>query len=141
MADEPSALGTKRLELLNELVPKASVIAVLIDPTFPASAAELSQVQAAAGVIGKKIVVARASTQQELDRAFAEIVRAGSGALMVSGSPLFTSESRRLTTLAAQNAIPAIYDVREHVAGSADRSWQLWRALSVELWLNAFDLS
>ena len=113
----------KRLELLHELVPKAVVIAVLIDPTFPASSAELPQLQVAARSIGKRIVVARASTEREVDLAFGNLVAARPGGLIVSGSPLFTSQSRRLTALAAQSTLPAIYDVREHVAAGGLMSY------------------
>jgi putative ABC transport system substrate-binding protein len=108
--------GAKRLELLHELVPKAAVIALLIDTNYPGSQAELPDVQAAARAIGRKIVVVRAAAEHELEPAFAVIVQAGAGALVVSGSPLFSSQSRQLIALAARHAIPAMYDIREHVA-------------------------
>jgi ABC-type uncharacterized transport system substrate-binding protein len=107
-------LGTKRVELLHELVPKGAVIAVLMDPNF---AAELTAVEEAGRVLGRQlfVIVMKAATERELDAAFAAIVQAGAGALVVGGSPFFTSQRRRLVTLAARHTIPAIYDGRDYV--------------------------
>ena len=109
-------LGAKRLELLHELVPKASVIAILLDPNWPGSNAELPEAQTAARAMGLRTVPVRAANERQLEPAFAAIVRAGAGALLVAGSPLFSSNSRPLVALAARHAIPAIYDLRDHVA-------------------------
>jgi putative ABC transport system substrate-binding protein len=109
-------LGAKRMEMLLELVPGARVIAVLIDPNFSASVNELSEVEEAGHIIGRKIVAVKAENEREFDGAFTRIVQAGAGALVVSGSPSFTSESRTLVALAARHAIPAIYDVRDYAA-------------------------
>ena len=109
-------LGGKRLGLLLELVPKAAVIAFLMDPSRRTSLAELPEVEAAARTIGRKIVVVKAANEREFEPAFATIVQAGAGALVVGGSPLFTSQSRQLVALAARHSIPAIYDLRDHVA-------------------------
>jgi putative ABC transport system substrate-binding protein len=108
-------LGAKRLELLHELVPKAMVIALLMDPNWPGAVAELPELEAAARAIGRQIVVVRASNEREFEDAFAKITQSGAGALMVAGSPFFTSQRRTLVALAARHAIPAIYDVRENV--------------------------
>jgi putative ABC transport system substrate-binding protein len=108
-------LGAKRLGLLHELVPKATVIAFLRAPNHARSVAELPEVEAAARVVGQKIVVVNAASEREFDPAFAAIVRAGAGAILVSGSGFFTSQRRQLVALAARHAIPAIYDLRDHV--------------------------
>jgi putative ABC transport system substrate-binding protein len=108
-------LGAKRLELLHELVPKATVIGLLMDPNWPGAVAELPELEAAGRAIGGQIVVARASNEGEFEDAFAKIMQSGAGALMVAGSPFFTSHRRTLVALAARHAIPAIYDVRENV--------------------------
>jgi putative tryptophan/tyrosine transport system substrate-binding protein len=107
-------LGAKRVELLHELVPKAAIIAVLIDPEF---ARELPAVEGAGRALGRQllVIVMKAASERELDAAFSAIVQAGAGALVVGGGPFFTSQRRRLVALAAQHAIPAIYDSREHV--------------------------
>jgi putative ABC transport system substrate-binding protein len=98
------------------LVPGTSVIAALIDPNFPEAAAELPEVQEAGRTIGQKVVPVNAGSEREFDAAFTHIVQAGAGALVVIGSPFFTSKSRTLVALAARYAIPAIYDVRDYVA-------------------------
>ena len=109
-------LGAKRVEMLLELVPGARIIAVLIDPNFAASVNELREVEEAGRTIGRKIVAVKAENEREFDGAFTRIVQAGAGALVVSGSPSFTSESRTLVALAARHAIPAIYDIRDYAA-------------------------
>ena len=109
-------LGGKRLGLLLELVPKAAVIAFLMDPGRPASVAEFLEVEAAARTIGRKIVLAKAASEREFEPAFATIVKAGADALVVGGNALFASQSRQLVALAARHSIPAIYDARDHVA-------------------------
>jgi putative tryptophan/tyrosine transport system substrate-binding protein len=108
-------LGAKRLELLHELVPKATVIGLLMDPNWPGAVAELPELEAAVRAIGLHIMVVRASDEREFEGAFAKIMQSGAGALMVAGSPFFTSQRRTLVALAARHAIPAIYDVRENV--------------------------
>jgi putative ABC transport system substrate-binding protein len=110
-------LGGKRLGILLELVPKAIVIAYLMDPSFPPSVTEFPELEAAARTIGRKIVLVKAASEREFEPAFATIVQTGAGALVVGGSPLFTSQSRQLVALAARHSIPAIYDVRNHAAG------------------------
>ena len=100
------------MDLLCELVPKAAFIAVLMDPNF---VTELSAVEDAGRALGRQVLVVTAASERELDAAFAQIVQAGAGALVVGGGPFFTSQRQRLTTLAARHAIPAIYDAREDV--------------------------
>jgi putative ABC transport system substrate-binding protein len=107
-------LGAKRMEMLLELVPGARVMAVLMDPSFPPSANEAREVEQAGLSIGRKIVVVKAGNEREFDGAFTRIVQAGAGALVVSGSAFFTSQSRTLVALAARHAIPAIYDFRDY---------------------------
>jgi putative ABC transport system substrate-binding protein len=105
-------LGTKRMELLCEMVPKAAIIAVLMDPKF---ATELPAIERAGRALGRQILVLNAVSERELDAAFSQMVQAGAGAVLVGGSPFFTSQSQRLVGLAARHAIPAIYDARDHV--------------------------
>lgn len=108
-------LGAKRLELLHELVPGVATVALLMDPGYGASAADLAEAETAARSIGLHVVVVKASSEPDIDGAFAAMRRAGAGAIMVSGSPFFTSKRAKLVTLAARNAVPAIYDVREYI--------------------------
>jgi putative ABC transport system substrate-binding protein len=108
-------LGAKRLELLRELVPKATVIGVLLDPNYPPSLTQLPLLEAAAQSLGRGLSIERAAVENEFEPAVARIVKAGAGALLVSGSPFYTSRRRTLVGLAARHALPAIYDVREFV--------------------------
>jgi putative ABC transport system substrate-binding protein len=108
-------LGAKRMELLRDLVPKAAVIAFLMDPASPWTVVELPDVEAAGRALGRQIVVVKAGDEREIDSAFAKIVQAGAGAIIVGGSPLFTSQRHALVALAARHAIPAIYDLRDYV--------------------------
>src|SRR5829696_3080230 len=109
------SLDVKRLELLHELVPKAAVVAVLLDPNYPESKRALPNVEAAARSLGRQIVVLTAASEDELDAAFTRAVRTGAEAMLVSGSPFFTSQRRALVALAARHAVPAIYDQRDFV--------------------------
>lgn len=109
-------LSAKRVEMLHELVPGTSVIAILVDPTFPEAVAELGEVEEAARTIGQKIVPVNASNEREIDAAFASIAQAGAGAVVVMGGPFFTSKSQMLVELSARCGIPAIYDLRDYIA-------------------------
>jgi putative ABC transport system substrate-binding protein len=109
-------LGAKRVEMVRELVPGASVIAALIDPNFPEAAVELHEVEEAGRTIGQKIVPVNAGNEREFDAAFTSIVQTGATALVVIGSAFFTSKSRTLVALSARYAIPTIYDIRDYVA-------------------------
>jgi ABC-type uncharacterized transport system substrate-binding protein len=109
-------LGAKRLGILRELVPQTNVIAALVDPGFPEAVDELREVEKAGSTIGKKIVPLKAENERDLDAAYTSMVQTGAGALVVIGSPLFTSKSQTLITLSARHAIPTIYDLRDYVA-------------------------
>lgn len=110
-----AVLDAKRLELMRDLVPAATVVGVLGDPSYPPFEAVLPEVMAAGRTLGRQIEVARAARNEELAPAFETLREAGINALMVSGSPFFTSQRREIITLAARYAIPAIYDLRAYV--------------------------
>jgi putative tryptophan/tyrosine transport system substrate-binding protein len=105
------ALGAKRLELLRELVPKASIIAVLMNPRNPAD--NLRGEQAAARSIGQRILVLDAGTVAEIEHAFASMVRQQANALLVSADALYTAQRDLVVTLASRYRLPAIYAWRE----------------------------
>jgi ABC-type uncharacterized transport system substrate-binding protein len=112
------SLGPKRLELLRELVPQATVIAVLVNPTNQVGELQLLEMQEPARSLGLKLIVLRASTERELDTAFATLVQQGVGALLVVNDPFFLSRRELLIALAARYAIPASYSDRaDAVAG------------------------
>jgi putative ABC transport system substrate-binding protein len=109
-------LTAKRLGLLHELVPKATRIAVLVNPANASSTeSTLRDAQEAARVLGMQIVVLNASTISEIDAAFATLVREHADALFVAGDEFFNSRRVQLATLAARDRVPANYVLREHV--------------------------
>jgi putative ABC transport system substrate-binding protein len=107
-------VGAKRLGLMHELVPAVSTYALLINPTNPSVSENFSRdVQAAAGTLGQQILVLTASTESEIDRAFAALAQQRVGALIVSPDAFFISRRDQIVALTARHAIPAIYDDRE----------------------------
>ena len=105
-------LVPKRLELLSELAPQTKVIALLLHPNSPATGG----VQEAARTKGLELHVLRASTESEIDAAFASLVPLHAGALLVGADPFFFSRGEQLIALAARHAVPAIYSEREFAA-------------------------
>jgi putative tryptophan/tyrosine transport system substrate-binding protein len=109
------SLDVKRLEQLHELAPKAGVMAVLLDPNALDSEGTLRNLEAAGRALGLQIVAVKVASERDLDAAFARIVEAGAGAVLVSGSPFFNSQGPALVALAARHAIPASYFLRSYV--------------------------
>jgi len=110
-----SALGGKRLELLHQLVPGAKTIALLTNPANPSGHLEQKAVQEAAKLLDIDLQVVKASTDWELETAFAELSRIRAGAVIVAGEPFFDSRRATVVELAARHAIPASYSWRENV--------------------------
>jgi putative tryptophan/tyrosine transport system substrate-binding protein len=108
-----SELGAKRLGLMHEMVPRVTDFAVLAHPTYPTSAPFISDIEAAARSLGFRIEVFNASTESEIDTAFAGVSARGLGALLIAGNTLFTSRRERISVLAARYALPTMYTVRE----------------------------
>jgi putative ABC transport system substrate-binding protein len=106
-------LEAKRLELLHELVRKATTIGVLLDPTFSSVDMQLSEVQTAARATGHELRVLNVSTDAEIDEAFSILVKTRVGGLVVGGNPFLNGKRNKLIGLAAREAIPAIYEARE----------------------------
>ena len=107
-------LGAKRLEVLHELVPTATIIAGLVNPTNPVVAEpETRDLQAAARTLGLTLHVLHASSEQEIDTAFMTLVQLRAGALVIGADAYFNSRSEQLAVLTLRYAIPAIYQYRE----------------------------
>jgi putative ABC transport system substrate-binding protein len=104
----------KRLELLRELVPAATRIAVLVRPTNTGTETVLTEVEAAARAMGLQIQVVNASTSREIDAAFATLARDRPDALFVSPDPFFRNRRMQVTHLATCHAIPATYALRDY---------------------------
>jgi len=108
-------LGAKQLALLHELVPSAATIGFLENPSNPVFELTRRDVQAAAPIVGLRVQVLEASTDREIDAAFASVVQAPIGALVVGGDALFNSRIEQVVALAARHAIPTMYTLREFV--------------------------
>ena len=108
-------LGTKRLGVLHELLPQATLIAFLINPKNPGVIGELADLAGAARALGQRIEVVKAGADNELDDAFATAAQARAHALIVEGDPLFNNRLELISKLAAHYAIPAIATGREYV--------------------------
>jgi putative ABC transport system substrate-binding protein len=108
-----SGLGAKRLDLLRQLLPKATLIAMLVNPGSPDTEAERRDVQAAAQAIGHQLIILDASSDGDIETAFATFVQRGAGALLVGAGAFMFSNRERLVALAARHALPAIYADRE----------------------------
>jgi putative ABC transport system substrate-binding protein len=108
--------GAKGLALLHELVPGTATIGFLENPNNPTFELTTRDVLAAAPVMGLTVQTLKASTDREIDAAFASLVQARTGALLVGNDFVFASRIERLVELAAHHAIPTMYTVREFVA-------------------------
>ena len=106
-------LVTKRLELLRELVPAATRVAVLLNPAN--TGISLREVESAAASMGLKVQVGHAGTSRDIDTAFAAFGRERPDALLVAGGPFLLSRRMQLALLAARHALPAAYGSREYV--------------------------
>ncbi len=106
-------LSAKRLELLRELVPRAGVIACLVNPNNPEAEGQLTDIQAAARTFGQELLVLNASTDDELHTAFATLARERATGLFLGNDAFFVLRRDQLAALAARHAIPAVYFLRE----------------------------
>jgi putative ABC transport system substrate-binding protein len=116
-------VGAKRLGLLRELVPTASVFALLLNPTNPNAGIVSKDLQTAAQTLGLQIRLLNASTEHEIDSAFATLLQQPVGALVVGPDAFFDSRANQIVALAARHAIPAMYERREVVAAGGLMSY------------------
>jgi len=107
-------LMPKRLELLRDLIPTATTIALMMNPDNPASA-ELPTVEAAIRAQGQRLLVIEAGTENDIARAFASFAARRPDALLVSADPFFEVQREQLAALAARHSVPAMYGWREYV--------------------------
>ena len=107
------ALGAKRLELLHQLVPKATTIGVLVNPNTDETETERRDVQAAAQAMGQQLVVVDVHSSSDIETAFATFVQRGAGALLAGSGPFLSSHRERVVALAARHALPASYSLRQ----------------------------
>ena len=110
-------LGSKQLEVLRELLPAATSMAALVNPTNPNADAHSSDLQAAARKLGIELHILHASSERDFDAVFTSLVRTRAGALVIGSDPFYVSRSKQLGALTARHAVPAIYQFREFVEG------------------------
>jgi putative ABC transport system substrate-binding protein len=116
-------LGAKRLELLRQLVPKATIIAMLVNPNVPVTEAERRDLQAAAQTIGQQLLIFDVSSERDIETAFATLVQRGAGALLVGTGGFLNSERKRIVAWADRYALPASYSQREGVVAGGLMSY------------------
>jgi putative tryptophan/tyrosine transport system substrate-binding protein len=107
-------MDPKRLSLLHELVPTVPLIGALLNPSSPAQENQLPALEQAARTIGRRLLVAKASNDEELNAAFALLLQKGIGALLVAADAYFDTRRDRIIAFAAQNRLPAVYHFREY---------------------------
>ena len=111
-------VAPKRLELLHELIPTARVVALLVNPTDPAPAAETNtrELQAAAHSLGLELHVLNASSERDFDAVFAKLIQLRAGGLVIGSHAFFTARSEQLAALTLRHAVPTVYQNRRFVA-------------------------
>jgi putative ABC transport system substrate-binding protein len=110
-----AALEAKRAELLHEVVPSSTTIALLVDPNFPSAETQSREMHEAAHSLGLDLLVLKAGTEHDLDTAFAALVREHVGALAIAATGFYFFRRGQLIALAARHAVPAVYPRREAV--------------------------
>jgi putative ABC transport system substrate-binding protein len=126
----------KRLGLLHELVPQTTLIAVLRNPTRADAADQLEDVQNAARLLGKQLLILNASTDSEIDTGFATLAQQRAHALIVVADAFISTRREQIVGLAARHALPAIYSLREFTAAGGLVSYSAsitdaWRQVGV----------
>jgi putative ABC transport system substrate-binding protein len=111
-----SELTAKRLELVRQLVPRATIAAVLINPNSPEVVPQLADFQSASRVVGQPILILNATNETDVDTAFASLVQHQADALVVTNDAFFFNRRDQIVALAARNAVPTIYDRLEYAA-------------------------
>ena len=113
----------KRLQLLQEVIPRAKSMALLINPTNPAAATDAQNAQKAASALGLQLHIQHASTAPEFTRAFADVVRLQVGGLAIAADRFFNTRSEQLAALALHHAVPTVYQYRDFAAAGGLMSY------------------
>ena len=116
-------LSAKRLELLRELVPAATIVGILANPKYPDSATQLQDIEEAARMRGQQIHVLNASSEREIDAAFASLVKERVGAILATSDPFFDTRRDQIISLAARYSIPTMYGQRDYVVAGGLASY------------------
>jgi putative ABC transport system substrate-binding protein len=116
-------VGPKRLELLHETVPAATLIGLLLNPTYPLTEAFLRDQQAAARILGLRLHVLYASAERDFDAAFATLVQVRAGGLLIGPDAFINSRSEQLAALALRHAVPTSFQFRDGPAAGGLMSY------------------
>jgi putative tryptophan/tyrosine transport system substrate-binding protein len=112
-----NVLAPKQLELLHELVPKATRVGILVSPSFPSAEADINDMQQAARALALRLLVLPVRTEGDIDAAFASLVQQQAGGLVVISDPFIYSRREQIIALTERHAVPAIYPTRENLIG------------------------
>jgi putative tryptophan/tyrosine transport system substrate-binding protein len=118
-----SALGGKRLEFLQQLVPAAKSVGVMVHPEQPSTEPLLSDLRAGAAVLGLQLIVSSVRSEQDFESAFADLVRQRASALILGADPLLNSRSAQIIALAARHRLPAIYTTTDWARAGGLMAW------------------
>ena len=113
----------KRLGLMAEIVPKMTAIALLFNSAGPQAESQVQEMQEPTRALGLRLYLAKASTEDELDAAFAGVAQSGAGAMIIANDPLFNSRRERVIALALRHAIPVTFADRESVVAGGLMSY------------------
>jgi putative ABC transport system substrate-binding protein len=116
-------VGPKRLELMHEVAPTATIIALLINPNNPAAESQSTELQPAARTLGLQLHVLHASAERDFDAAFASLVQLRAGGLVIGADAVFNTRSEQLAALTLHHAIPAIFQFRAFAAAGGLMSY------------------
>ena len=109
-----TAPEAKRLELLNDLSPSPAIIGALIDTNYQEAATQEQELKTAAARVGKQLVILKAGTSAELEKAFGELAQKRPDAMVVTSSPFFDTQRDRIIAFANRTRLPAVYQFREY---------------------------
>ena len=123
MTNFMNVLGAKRLELVSEVVPGATVLALLVNPNNPNAEPDTRDLQAAAQALGRRLIVLTASTDRDIEAAFTAAVERNVRALFINIDSFLTSRNPQIAALAARHRIPTIHPFREYVAAGGLMSY------------------
>ena len=118
-----SELGPKRLGLVRELLPQPGTIAFFVNPKSATTPFQITEMQAAAQAVGQPLLIFNASTEEQVDKAFAAMAESNVAAILYGAGVFFQVVSERLVALAARYRIPALYEWREFVTAGGLMSY------------------
>jgi putative ABC transport system substrate-binding protein len=118
-----ATMEAKRLGLLHEIVPKAAIVGLVVNPNYVQATAQVRQIEDAAHAIGLQIYVLRVSNDEDIDIAFKTIVQQRIAALIVAADPFIDTRREKIISLSAHHAVPTMYQFREHAAAGGLMSY------------------